>query len=64
MRRNELVGLCWDDLGADKATLSINRGLVAVGYDLHETRGKTANARRRGTTWMTGAARPHVRRRW
>lgn len=29
------------------ATLSINRGLVAVGYDLHETRGKTANARRR-----------------
>jgi len=29
------------------ATLSINRGLVAVDYELHETRGKTANARRR-----------------
>jgi integrase len=27
--------------------LSINRGLVAIGYDLHETRGKTRNARRR-----------------
>ncbi len=34
-------------LDATKATLSINRGLVAIGYDLHETRGKTANARRR-----------------
>jgi integrase len=47
MRRNELLGLRWDDLNTDKATLSINRGLVAIGYDLHETRGKTANARRR-----------------
>ena len=47
MRRNELLGLGWDDLDATKATLSINRGLVAIGYDLHETRGKTANARRR-----------------
>lgn len=47
MRRNELLGLCWDDLDGAKATVSINRGLVAIGYDLHETRGKTANARRR-----------------
>ncbi len=47
MRRNELLGLSWDDLDVAKATLSINRGLVAIGYDLHETRGKTANARRR-----------------
>lgn len=47
MRRNELLGLCWDDLDIAKAALSINRGLVAIGYDLHETRGKTANARRR-----------------
>ena len=47
MRRNELPGLRWDDLDTAKATLSINRGLVAIGYDLHETRGKTANARRR-----------------
>lgn len=47
MRRNELLGLSWDDLDIAKATLSINRGLVAIGYDLQETRGKTANARRR-----------------
>lgn len=47
MRRNELLGLRWDDLDITKATLSINRGLVAIGYDLRETRGKTANARRR-----------------
>jgi integrase len=47
MRRNELLGLRWDDYDDQAATLSINRGLIAVDYDLHETRGKTANARRR-----------------
>ena len=47
MRRNELLGVVWDDLDAAKAMLSVNRGLVAIGYDLHETRGKTRNARRR-----------------
>jgi len=41
------AGLRWDDFDAKTATLSINRGLVAVDYELHETRGKTANARRR-----------------
>jgi integrase len=46
MRRNELLGLRWNDFDATKATLSINRGLVAIGYDVHETRGKTRNARR------------------
>ena len=33
MRRNELLGLCWDDLDDTKAALSINRGLVSIGYD-------------------------------
>ena len=47
MRRNELLGLRWDDFEPTKATLSINRGLVAIGYDVHETLGKTRNARRR-----------------
>ncbi|MHB1444975.1 MAG: tyrosine-type recombinase/integrase [Acidimicrobiales bacterium] len=47
MRRSELLGLRWDDFDAAKATLSINRGLVAIGYELTETRGKTRNARRR-----------------
>lgn len=47
MRRNELLGLHWDDFDEKKATISINRGLVAVAYELHETRGKTRRARRR-----------------
>ena len=46
LRRSELLGLCWSDLDLKHARLSINRGLVAVGYELHETRGKTANSRR------------------
>lgn len=46
MRRSELLGLEWSDLNHDKARLSINRGLVAIGYELHESRGKTANSRR------------------
>lgn len=46
MRRSELLGLKWSDLDVDKARLSINRGLVAVGYELHESRGKTDNSRR------------------
>ena len=46
MRRSELLGLRWHDLNAKRARLSINRGLVSVGYELRESRGKTANARR------------------
>jgi integrase len=46
MRRNELLGLRWPDFDAAKATLSINRGLVAIAYEVHQTRGKTRNARR------------------
>ena len=47
MRRNELLGLRWSDFDATNATLSINRGLVAIAYELRQTRGKTPNARRR-----------------
>ena len=46
VRRSELLGLKWSDIDLDKATLSINRGLVAIGYELTESRGKTANSRR------------------
>lgn len=46
MRRSELLGLRWTDIDLDKATISINRGLVAIGYELHESRGKTDNSRR------------------
>lgn len=46
MRRSELLGLKWDDIDLDTGTVSINRGLVSVGYELHETRGKTRTSRR------------------
>jgi integrase len=46
MRRSELLGLRWADLDVQRSRLSVNRGLVAVGYELHESRGKTANSRR------------------
>lgn len=46
MRRSELLGLKWGDIDLDKATVSISRGLVAIGYELTESRGKTANSRR------------------
>ena len=46
MRRNEVLGLKWPDIDVNKKRLHLNRGLVAVGYELHQTRGKTKTARR------------------
>jgi len=46
VRRSELLGLRWGDIDLDAASMSINRGLVAIGYGLHESRGKTSNSRR------------------
>jgi integrase len=46
MRRNEVLGLKWSDIDLGKHRLHLNRGLVAVGYEVHETRGKTKTARR------------------
>jgi hypothetical protein len=45
-RRNEVLGLKWPDIDWAKKRLHLNRGLVAVGYEVHQTRGKTRNARR------------------
>jgi len=47
MRRSELLGLHWTDFNERAATISVNRGLVSIGYELHESRGKTDYARRR-----------------
>jgi integrase len=44
MRRSELLGLRWEDVDLKRARVSINRGLVAVAYELHESRGKTPNS--------------------
>jgi integrase len=46
LHRSELLGLRWTDIDLEKHTVSINRGLVAIGYELAESRGKTANSRR------------------
>jgi integrase len=46
MRRNEVLGLKWPDIDITKKRLHLNRGLVAVGYEVHQTRGKTKTARR------------------
>jgi len=46
MRRNEVLGLKWPDIDFKKQRVALNRGLVAVGYELHQTRGKTRAARR------------------
>jgi len=44
MRRGELLGLRWGDVELGAARLSVNRALVAVGYELHESCGKTRRA--------------------
>ena len=46
MRRNEVLGIKWPDVDFTRKRLHLNRGLVAVGYEVHQTRGKTRNARR------------------
>jgi integrase len=46
MRRGELLGLRWGDVDLDDSRLSVSRALISVGYELHESRGKTRTARR------------------
>ena len=46
MRRNEILGLQWADVDWKRGTISVNRGLVSVGYERQVTRCKTKNSRR------------------
>jgi len=46
MRRGELLGLRWGDIELDTARMSVSRALVSVGYEVHESRGKTRTSRR------------------
>jgi hypothetical protein len=41
-----VLGLRWHDVDLDVLRLSVNRGLVSVAYELHETVGKTRHSRR------------------
>ena len=61
MRRGEILGLQWGDVDFDSAQLSVTRSLVSVGYELHETRGKTRTARR---SINLDARTIHVLDRW
>ena len=46
MRRGEILDLRWGGVDFDTAHLSVTRSLISVGYELHETRGKSRTARR------------------
>lgn len=46
MRRNEVLGLKWPDIDVTKKRVNLNSGLVTVGFEIHQTRGKTKTARR------------------
>jgi integrase len=37
MRREELLGLRWSDIDIHEQRLSVNRALISVGYELHES---------------------------
>ena len=41
MSRSDLLGLRWNDIDLHAVTVSVNRALAAVAYELHEARGKT-----------------------
>ena len=46
MRRSELLGTRWNQIDTDAMRLSVSRTVVAVDYQIHESPGKTRNARR------------------
>ena len=46
MRRSELLGLRWGDVDLEPYRLGVNRALVSVGYELHDSPGKTRSSRR------------------
>ena len=46
MRRSEVLGLKWSDMDWAKSKISVDRGLVSVGYERQVTRCKTEDSRR------------------
>src|SRR3546814_20369442 len=58
MRRNEVLGLKCPAIDTPKSRLPLNRGHVAVGYELHQTRRKTRHAPR--TIHLTTPTLPHT----
>ena len=46
MRRGEILGLRWGDLGLEAGRVSVRQALVSVAYELHISDVKTGNGRR------------------
>ena len=46
MRRSELLGLRWDQIDVTARRLSVCRSVVSIGYQVHESAGKTRSSRR------------------
>lgn len=46
MRRSELLGLRWGHVDLESSRLGVNRALVSVAYELHDSPGKTRSSRR------------------
>jgi integrase len=46
MRRSELLGLRWGDVDLESSRVGVNRALVSVAYELHDSPGKTRCSRR------------------
>jgi integrase len=61
VRRSELLGLQWRDIDFDKHTVSVNRGILSIGYEKCESRGKTPRSRRKIDL---GASTMEVLRGW
>jgi len=45
LRRSELLGLRWSDVDLNRAVVSVRRGRVAAGYEVHEGEPKAGRAR-------------------
>lgn len=46
MRRSEILGLRWSQVDVDASRLSVCRSVVSIGYEVHESPGKTRSSRR------------------
>lgn len=46
MRRSEILGVRWNQVDLDASRLSVCRSVVSIGYEVHESPGKTRNSRR------------------
>jgi len=58
MRRNQALGLRWGDVDFQKKRISLIRGLITIGSELHPTWAKSRYARRPSDPDLTTPSRP------